>query len=53
MTEEDCREGRCMKNYRRERLGGVDMNVKEDDGTEERGSEPSASGKGRRRNIPG
>ena len=53
MKKEECGEGGSMTNSGRERPGGVDMNVKEDEGTGEHGSGPSTSRKGCCRDIPG
>ena len=52
MIKEEFREGGWLTNSGREIPGGIYMNVKDDDGTQECGSEPSALEKGHRRYIP-
>ena len=38
MIKEECEEGGCLTNYGRERPGGIDMNMKDDNGTAKHGS---------------
>ena len=53
IIKEECGERGRLKNSWRERPGGIDMNVKEDDRKAELRSGTSALGKGNHREIPG